>query len=206
MTHYLRAHHSAILIGAGTAVADDPSLNCRLAGVGGYGGEGLQGQPRPVVLDPRAVWEVNRGSKVIRLAREGRGRAPLVLAGTQSSPEKIKVLEEVGGRVVVVPTRESGRFDWEDVLEILGKEGLQSVMVEGGGSVINELLGPRYVGFVDTVIVTIAPVWLGKEGVQVCPEERRDQGGSKIAVGRLSDVKWVPLGDDVVLCGRPQRQ
>lgn len=206
MTHYLRAHHSAILIGAGTAVADDPSLNCRLAGVGGYGGEGLQGQPQPVVLDPRAVWEVSRESKVIRLARDGRGRGPLVLVGRESDPEKVKVLEEVEGKVVALPTREDGRFDWEDVLAFLEKEGLQSVMIEGGGTVINELLSPRYIGFVDTVIVTIAPVWLGKEGVQVCPEERRDQGGNKIAVGQLNDVNWVPLGGDVVLCGRPQRE
>ncbi|EHK99335.1 putative 5-amino-6-(5-phosphoribosylamino)uracil reductase [Glarea lozoyensis 74030] len=59
MTHYLRSRHDAILIGVGTAVADNPSLNCRIEGVGGYGGEGLEGQPRPIVLDPRARWEVN---------------------------------------------------------------------------------------------------------------------------------------------------
>jgi 2,5-diamino-6-(ribosylamino)-4(3H)-pyrimidinone 5'-phosphate reductase len=166
----------------------------------------MQGQPQPVVLDPRAVWEVSRESKVIRLARDERGRGPLVLVGRESDPEKVKVLKEVGGKVVVLPTREDGRFDWEDVLAFLEKEGLQSVMVEGGGTVINELLSPRHIGFVDTVIVTIAPVWLGKEGVQVCPEERRDQGGNKMAVGRLNDVNWVPLGGDVVLCGRPQRE
>src|SRR4051812_7789929 len=52
MTHYLRSKHDAILVGVGTAIADDPGLNCRLHGVGGYGGQGLEGQPRPLILDP----------------------------------------------------------------------------------------------------------------------------------------------------------
>lgn len=39
MTHYLRSQHDGILVGIGTAMADNPSLNCRLDGVGGYGGK-----------------------------------------------------------------------------------------------------------------------------------------------------------------------
>ena len=41
MTHFLRSEHDAIMVGVGTAVADNPSLNCRLDGVGGYGGDGV---------------------------------------------------------------------------------------------------------------------------------------------------------------------
>lgn len=209
MTHHLRASHAAILIGAGTAIADDPSLNCRIAGVGGYGGEGLTGQPVPVVLDPRGRWDVRDGSKVVRLAGEGRGRGPIVLVGRGhggGGEEKRRVLESVGGKVVEMGTREGGRFEWEGVLDVLVREGLGSVMVEGGGSVINELLSARYAELVDSVIVTIAPVWLGTGGVQVCPEARSDPGGEKIAVGRLEEVRWVPLGEDVVLCGKPKRE
>ena len=44
MTHYLRSKHDAIVIGVGTATADDPGLNCRLEGVGGFGGLGWEGQ------------------------------------------------------------------------------------------------------------------------------------------------------------------
>ncbi|KAL5345298.1 2,5-diamino-6-(ribosylamino)-4(3H)-pyrimidinone 5'-phosphate reductase [Pseudogymnoascus australis] len=77
MTHYLRSKHGAILIGAGTALADDPGLSCRLAGAG-EGDDPLSWQPRPVILDPRGRWGVE-GSKVLRLAREGRARAPWVV-------------------------------------------------------------------------------------------------------------------------------
>lgn len=207
MTHYLRSKHDAILIGVGTAEADDPSLNCRIDGVGGYGGEGLQGQPRPVVIDPRGRWGVTAESKVVGLAREGRGRAPWVFTRGPVDSGRREVLESVGGRVVVVDPNgdEDARISWERVLDVLRGEGIGSVMIEGGGAVINDLLAPNNIGLVDSVIVTIAPTWLGKGGVQVCPDERVE-GGARLPVARLGDVKWIPLGDDVVLCGTPRRE
>ncbi|KAJ4983822.1 riboflavin biosynthesis protein RibD domain-containing protein [Stagonosporopsis vannaccii] len=206
MTHYLRSKHDAILIGVGTAEADNPSLNCRIAGVGGYGGDGLQGQPRPIVIDPRGRWQFTAESKVLRLAREGKGRAPWVFTRAPLDEERATVLESVGGRVVVADQQDGskGRISWEFVLNVLGSEGIGSVMVEGGGVVINDLLAPENIHLVDTVIVTIAPTWLGKGGVQVCPDERVERG-SRLPVARLANVKWVPLGDDVVLCGSPSR-
>ncbi|KAF9741186.1 hypothetical protein PMIN06_010980 [Paraphaeosphaeria minitans] len=205
MTHFLRSKHDAILIGAGTAIADNPSLNCRIEGVGGYGGQGLEGQPRPVVLDPKGRWKVNAESKVVKLAKEGKGLGPWVI-GAQDTPieeGKYKALTEAGGLYITLPADPSGHFDWANILNILGTKGIISVMVEGGGSVINDLLSPRYIGLMDSVIVTIAPVWLGKNGVQVCPDERKNEGGVKMSVGKLKDVRWLPLGEDVVLCGRP---
>lgn len=208
MTHFLRSRHAAILVGAGTAIADDPSLNCRIEGVGGYGGQGLSGQPRPVVLDPRGRWKVSEESKVVRLAKDGRGLGPWVIGAldTPADEGRDKALTDVRGLHVTLPVDSNGRFDWRDILDVLGAKGITSLMVEGGGSVINELLSPRYIGLVDSVIVTIAPVWLGKNGVQVCPDERRDEDGAKMSVERLEDVRWLPLAEDVVLCGRPGRQ
>ncbi|KAJ8108835.1 hypothetical protein ONZ43_g6305 [Nemania bipapillata] len=75
-------------------------------------------------------------------------------------------------------------------------------MIEGGGAVINSLLGEN-ADLVDSVIVTIAPVWLGEGGVVVSPP--RTTRGADRPVARLSDTKWVPLGEDVVLCGRIAR-
>ncbi|KAF2021013.1 5-amino-6-uracil reductase-like protein [Aaosphaeria arxii CBS 175.79] len=206
MTHYLRSRHDAILIGAGTAIADDPSLNCRIEGVGGYGGDGLDGQPRPVVLDPNGRWNLTDASKIIKLAREGRGRAPWVFAGHSFAVDKQRAIERVGGKVFLVtytdPQASSGRLGWTQILSTLAKEGIKSVMVEGGGVVINDLLSSNNIQLVDSVIITIAPTWLGRDGVQVCPPERAENG-QRVPVGRLKEVKWIPLGDDVVLCGRP---
>ncbi|KAL4949839.1 dihydrofolate reductase-like domain-containing protein [Aspergillus filifer] len=204
MTHYLRSRHDGILIGVGTAIADNPGLNCRIEGVGGYGGDGLQGQPRPIVLDPLARWEFDAGAKILELARQGKGRAPwiLVKSGTKVPEARRGLLETSGGRYISLDLCEGGGFDWGELLRCLKSEGLQSVMIEGGGSVINSLLEPRFQSLVDSVIVTIAPTWLGRGGVVVSPKRRFDESGTTIAASRLKDVKWHPFGEDVVLCGR----
>jgi 2,5-diamino-6-(ribosylamino)-4(3H)-pyrimidinone 5'-phosphate reductase len=199
MTHYLRSKHDAILVGVGTAVADNPSLNCRFEGVGGYGGEGLEGQPRPVVIDPKGRWNFSAESKVLKLASEGKGKAPWIVSKRGFDAKKKSLLESVGGKVLEFEWAATS-ISWSDILERLTEEGVKSVMIEGGGAVINNLLAPANSHLVDSVIVTIAPVWLGKGGVQVCPDERVEDG-RRLPVSRLKDVTWVPLGEDVVLCG-----
>lgn len=168
------------------------------------------GQPQPVILDPRGRWNISENSKVVKLAREGRGRVPWVVTCPGSSyfeeggSEKRRVIEDAGGKVIeVTPEAGEGGIRWDGILSALAGEGIASVMVEGGGAVINALLSPRYFHLLDSVIVTVAPTWLGQGGVQVCPEARMDERGVRIPVARLKDVKWVPLGEDVVLCGRP---
>ncbi|KAF2141835.1 uncharacterized protein K452DRAFT_250731 [Aplosporella prunicola CBS 121167] len=218
MTHHLRSRHAAILVGAGTARVDDPSLNCRAEGVGGYGGEGLDGQPRPVVVDPSAGWDFGddgdgdgegkgKIAKVLKLALDGRGRAPWVVVreGTAVPPKRRALLERCGGRYFALPTENNepgGRIAWKAILALLAREGISSVMVEGGAGVINALLEPSNAGLVDAVVVTLAPTWLGEGAVTVAPGIRRDEGGGRIPVARLRDVQWCPLGEDVVLCGR----
>lgn len=204
MTHYLRSRHDAILVGVGTAIADDPSLNCRIEGVGGYGGKGLVGQPRPVVIDPNGRWRFTSESKVMKLARNGRGKGPFILTCVEPSAEQVEVLEGVGGKFIISPSFKEDQqcMTWNHILELLAKEKIESVMIEGGGGVINSLLGDG-AGYelIDSIIVTIAPTWLGQGGVQVCP--RGSASNTYLPTTRLKDVQWIPLGEDVVLCGHP---
>ncbi|KAJ5124978.1 uncharacterized protein N7515_008803 [Penicillium bovifimosum] len=207
MTHYLRSRHDGILVGVGTAAADDPGLNCRIAGVGGYGKPGLDGQPRPVIIDPTARWEFSEDSKLFQLCREGRGRAPWIIIATENvDPERQALLEKYGGKFITVNmlrTHTGGhRVDWQDLLVILKSKGLKSIMIEGGGQVIKSLLSPAYMSLLNSVIVTIAPTWLGEGGVVVTPDRRFDDGGNAISAARLKNVKWYPFGEDVVLCGQ----
>lgn len=233
MTHFLRSRHDAILVGVGTAAADDPGLNCRLE-VEMSGGH----QPRPVVVDPRARWDVTGDSKVVQLAREGRGLGPWVLCaeGVVPDPGRVEVLEGVGGRYIAVEgarrasrdgkvggEKEEGEggkvveeddddesrpvLTWDSIFGLLWEEGINSVMVEGGATVINDLLLLANEGLdvVDSVIVTVAPVWLGAGGVTVSPERPVDAHMRRVPGPRLTDVMWSQMGDDMVLCGRIMR-
>ncbi|KAI7789173.1 riboflavin biosynthesis protein Rib7 [Diaporthe eres] len=231
MTHFLRSRHDAILVGVGTAAADDPGLNCRLE-VEMSGGH----QPRPVVVDPAARWAVGGESKVVQLAREGRGLGPWVLCaeGVVPDPARVAVLEGVGGRYITVEGAKGARGDggkevkgdgwemgkegeeedgsrsvltWDSIFGLLWEEGINSVMVEGGATVINDLLLLANEGLdvVDSFIVTIAPVWLGAGGVTVAPERPVDAHMRRVPGPRLTDVMWSQMGDDMVLCGRIMR-
>lgn len=203
MTHYLRSRHEAILIGVGTAVADNPSLNCRLSGVGGYGGEGLTGQPRPVVIDPHGRWQLNSETKILNLAREGRGKAPWIVTMKKPKVEMLQLLKSVGGEYIVLESDSSNmrstQLGWDSVLRTIKDKGVQSIMIEGGAGVINALLLPENAHMVHSVIITIAPTWLGQGGVVVSPP--RSEGQNTLPVARLKQTMWRQLGDDCVLCG-----
>jgi len=235
MTHYLRSRHAAILIGAGTARADDPALNCRLDTLSF---SSVDEQPRPIVVGD---WDFGTGedqgeevescvyrqaikevgwigakpprplARVLRLAREGRGKAPWIVTGAPSSgvPERRRrFLEELGGRYIHLRPEREGlgveheTLGWRTVFGALREEGVGSVMVGGGGAVVNEMLRTENAEMVDSVIVTVAPVWLGQGGVVVSPPRRKDGNDEPVAALRLKEAKWQQMGEDVVLCGK----
>jgi len=81
---------------------------------------------------------------------------------------------------------------------------LNSVMVEGGGGVINDLLAEGNLPLVDSVIVTIAPTYLGQGGVNVSPSEVLSTAdGKRTLAVKFKDVEWRVLGRDVVMLARP---
>ncbi|MCJ1298618.1 2,5-diamino-6-(ribosylamino)-4(3H)-pyrimidinone 5'-phosphate reductase [Hypocenomyce scalaris] len=207
MTHYLRSKHDAILVGVGTAVADDPGLNCRLEGVGGYGGLGWDGQPRPVIVDPGARWFITPDSRILKTVQEGKGRGPWIIMapGFAMDPNRIELLKYYGGRYLGLKDFDKKwRLSWDAILKALAAEGIRSVMIEGGGTVINELLQPEHASMISSVVVTMAPTYLGKGGLVVSPIGRLDQTGRPKAVIRFEDVNWQQLGEDVVMCGKPK--
>ncbi|KAL9122424.1 MAG: hypothetical protein Q9187_001024 [Circinaria calcarea] len=205
MTHYLRSKHDAILIGVGTAAADDPALNCRLEGVGGFGGLGWEGQPRPIVIDPRARWQLGPQSRILKAVSEGKGRGPwiIIAPGFPMDPNRLEMLKHYGGKYLGLPDMNMHyKLRWEAIFKALAAEGIRSVMVEGGGTVINDLLQPEHASLINSVIVTIAPTYLGTGGVVVCPTRNFDEAGRPRPVARFQDVRWQPMGEDVVMCGR----
>lgn len=208
MTHYLRSRHAAICVGVGTAIADDPGLNCRLAP--SLPSE-QQHQPRPIVIDPAAKWGLTEDAKVLHLARSGLGLAPFILVSSRLTPlfeddgalaAQRALLERHEGKYIPLEHEIDGRFTWDSILKAVSNEGLDSIMIEGGGKIINSLLSLPNNELIDSVIITIAPTWLGQGGVVVSPARDPGPDGEPFAPIRLTGASWYPLGEDVVLCGK----
>ena len=202
MTHYLRLHHDAILVGVGTAIADEPSLNCR------YPGVALETQPRPVIVDPKMRWDV-QSSKVVVLASRNKGKTPWLIhnpAELRQEDDPLQSFERVYVEDVSLQHATSsntlstgGKLEWSLILRKLKQKGIQSIMIEGGATIINDLLSQP--GLVDAVIVTIAPTWLGQGGVTVSPPPKT-QDGRRVNTARLAETTWRQFGQDAVLCGK----
>ncbi|QIW98465.1 hypothetical protein AMS68_003983 [Peltaster fructicola] len=189
MTHFLRLHHDAILVGVGTAVADDPSLSCR------YPGVTLDKQPRPVIVDPNLRWSSTEAA-VVRLAEGQQGKDPLVVC------RQGNVHSVTSSHVEIMALRTDGLLDWHTMLRELKTKGINSIMIEGGATILNALL--MQPELVDSVIVTVAPTWLGRGGVHVSPEAN-EANGVRQNSARLTDTAWKQFGADAVLCGRLER-
>jgi 2,5-diamino-6-(ribosylamino)-4(3H)-pyrimidinone 5'-phosphate reductase len=204
MAHYIRSRHDAILVGVGTANADNPSLNCRHS-ANGTSVAAFNKQPIPIILDPNGRWSCRQECKVLQLARTGKGK-PVFWMVNKARIQSIDAARcgnlDGAGFIVPLDNADAGSvIDWGSLLRRLSRHGIASVMVEGGGRVIEDLLREHNQGFVSSVIITIAPVWLGKGGVDVSPT--RKDGAEHREVGRLDTLRWLPLSNspDGVIAG-----
>lgn len=180
MTHWLRTRHDAILVGRGTANADNPTLNSRIEDTK------LRDQPRPVIVDGRGQWCPATDAKILQAAREGKGKSPWVI--TSSSRETERVMQDE----ITYMQIEGDDLTWPAIFQRLAAEGIRSVMVEGGAEVITSLWTDHR-GAIDSMVVTMSRIQLGKNAVRVTEEViKQDQ---------LQESQWLPLGDDVVLGG-----
>ena len=198
VTHWLRHNHDAILVGSGTAVIDDPSLNCRYFSV-----TTPPKHPIPVIVDPNGRWNYEQ-SKIAQLERNGNGKKPLIIRRhrkdhTQAAIEGERDALDYYESSADPPTK---KLDWAAILQKLKCHGINSLMVEGGAGVIKDLLAKP--DLIDTVIITIAPTWLGAGGVLATPPPKNVDDIRTNAVN-LKEPSWRTFGKDIVLCGRPKR-
>ncbi|MEQ9259104.1 MAG: bifunctional diaminohydroxyphosphoribosylaminopyrimidine deaminase/5-amino-6-(5-phosphoribosylamino)uracil reductase RibD [Roseovarius sp.] len=146
--HGLRARHDAVMVGAGTARADDPSLTIR--------GLGIARQPVRVVVSRRL--DLPETSRLAASARE----VPLWLCHGPDADEARRAAWEARG-ARLIPCALSGRqVDVGSALAALGDAGLTRIFCEGGGALAASLLAG---GHVDELIGFTAGLGLGAEGL-----------------------------------------
>jgi diaminohydroxyphosphoribosylaminopyrimidine deaminase/5-amino-6-(5-phosphoribosylamino)uracil reductase len=177
--HRLRAANGAVLVGAGTALTDDPSLTVRLAGY--------------------------RGRQPLRVVVDGSGRVPAtgalfddtastMVATTELAPrEASEAWTTAGAEVLVVPADADGRVELKHVLEHLSEACRRTdVLIEGGPT-----LGWSAVnaGLVDRLVIYLAPKLIGGTAA---PGVLAGDGIASIADALPVEIKSVErLGDDV---------
>lgn len=174
----MRANHDAVMIGAGTAWADDPELLART-------------DPPPSKQPLRVVLDSNLNLPPVGRLFETLAQAPVLVIGAEDAEfERRAGLQSAGARVVVV-SRGAGGVDASEALLQLAADGVRRVLVEGGGKLAASLiLG----GLVDRLEWFRAPMVLGEEGRPAVAALALDRLAD---APRLKRVALRELGPDV---------
>lgn len=170
--HRLRALADAVVVGADTAIADDPRLTVRAC-------SGTN--PVRVVLDPRG-----RVPRERRVFTDGAAPTLWVLGRSAGSPDDV---DSRGVDVVRVPCDEGG-FPPRLLLDVLARRGLGRVLVEGGGVTVSRFL---HEGTLHRLYLTVAPLLIG-DGVPGL----HFPGSPRMRDALRAPVRRVALGEDVL--------
>ncbi len=148
--HLLRAQHDAILVGSGTAVADNPRLDARLSGL-------EEASPIRVVLDGRLRLPLTH-DLVARAARQ----PTWLITRAGSEGVRLQAYRDAGVEIIQVELDEDGNLSLRAALRALGERGTTRLLVEGGGRVAAGLLR---LDLVDRLVWFHGPKIIGGDGI-----------------------------------------
>ncbi len=180
IVHRMRSESDAVLVGGATFRRDAPLLSARIRG---------GRDPKRVILTSRAG-EVARNRRFLATGGE-----VIVAAPRSASPRETNRLRALGLRVLSIPARK-GRIRAGPFLDALGREGITSLLVEGGGKTAGWLIEAEAI---DRYMFFVAPLLLGQgiRSVSGFAARRLNEGRKLIITG----VKRV--GGDVLMIAEP---
>jgi diaminohydroxyphosphoribosylaminopyrimidine deaminase / 5-amino-6-(5-phosphoribosylamino)uracil reductase len=183
LSHHWRAERDAVVVGIGTALADDPQLTARIGGA--------PSQPRRVVFDSEGRLPLD--SQLVRGAPE----LPLtVVVGRAASRLQTDALEATGAEVIVA-TGENEPARVRSALDQLGAAGVTSILLEGGPKLAGAFLDA---GEVDEIRLFLAPVVVGGSNAR---DPLEGEGVERIAEAtRALALDVERIADDVLISAR----
>ena len=176
--HLQRHRYTAIMVGAGTVTADDPLLTCRIP-------DGKN--PIRIICDSQLNTPLT--ARVVTTAAQ----VPTIIATCCTDREKAKAYEKAGCRILVIDEKD-GRIDLIRLTEVLGGEGIDSILLEGGGTLNWAALES---GIVQKVQAYIAPKIFGGKDAKT-PAEGIGVPAPSDAV-LLKNAEITRLGDDFLI-------
>lgn len=186
--HTLRNQVDAVMVGAGTAIKDNPLLTSRA-----QNNRPRMKQPIKVVVDSQLKTHSNA-----RIFCKN-SPAQVIFAATKKAPKtKIHKFEKVCREVLILKQKDN-KVDLRHLMKELGKRQVTSVLVEGGGELIGSLVEER---LVDKFLFFISPKIIGGKNAITAVEGK---GVTTIAhATSLKDVSHKKLGTDLLIEGYPK--
>jgi diaminohydroxyphosphoribosylaminopyrimidine deaminase/5-amino-6-(5-phosphoribosylamino)uracil reductase len=175
--HRMRAMNDSILIGIGTALADDPQLTCRLPGL-------EKQSPVRVVLDTQL--RLPPGGA---LATSAQATPVWIVTAPDASTDAAQVLRRQGVEVLRAPAQ-AGRLDLAAVLRLLAERGITRLMVEGGPTVAASFVAAD---LVDEAVLFHSAKVLGDDGIAALEGLPLDA-----LTRKLTPLGREPVGEDSV--------
>jgi diaminohydroxyphosphoribosylaminopyrimidine deaminase/5-amino-6-(5-phosphoribosylamino)uracil reductase len=145
-THYIRAMVDGIMVGARTAVADDPQLTSRIRGAK---------QPTPLIVSSKG-----KLPKTLKLLQPKRACPTVVITGTRVPSSTEKWLNARGHTALHVGGT-TGKVNLCKALRELGRRGMTTVLLEGGAALIGAM---SRANAIQEWIFCVAPKFLGDRG------------------------------------------
>lgn len=175
--HTQRHRFRGIMVGVGTVLADDPLLTCR-----------MEGGRNPVRIVCDTHLRTPLGSQIVQTA----GKVETILATCCTDTAHIRPYEQAGCQVLSLPLHE-GHLSLPALMDTLGAQSIDSILLEGGGTLNWSMLKA---GLVQQVQAYIAPMLLGGAGAK-SPVEGLGFDQLCQAV-QLSPPHITPLGKDIL--------
>jgi diaminohydroxyphosphoribosylaminopyrimidine deaminase/5-amino-6-(5-phosphoribosylamino)uracil reductase len=176
----LRNRVHSIMVGVNTIIADDPELTCRI----NHDKKLLR-----IIVDTNL--RIPMDSKVIL----NKDKLTVVATSVNSNEKKKQELRDLGIKVIEVSEKKN-KVDLRELMKALGNEGIDSILIEGGGTLNFSALEER---LVNKVIFYIAPKIIGGEKSKSCIA---GTGFSELEeVPNLNDISYRRIGKDLVVEG-----
>ena len=183
LSHHWRAESDAVVVGIGTALADDPQLTARI--------DGEPRQPRRVVFDSEGRLPLDS-----QLVRGAPGLPLTVVVGRAASRLATDALVAAGADVIVA-TGENEPARVRSALDQLGQSGVTSILLEGGPRLAGAFLDA---GEVDEIRLFVAPVVVGGSNAR---DPLEGEGVERIAEAtRALELDVERIADDVLISAR----